>query len=147
MTALETAPLRQLALNMLMREAGSGADAKTLAAATDRAYDELARLLVPLIGDVGVTALTARAWHVAQRDYPLLAPSPDSTQAGEPFAQLRFSLEQQDDPAVAAEAAAVALATLLTLLVTFIGEPLTMNLLRRAWPDGSSDPSPKETKA
>jgi hypothetical protein len=142
----EIAPLRQLALNMLTRAAGSGADAKTLAAATQRAYDDLARTLVPLIGEVGVTALTARAWHLAQRDDPRLALTRDSTPAGEPFAQLRFSLEQQDDPAVAADAAAVALAILLTLLVTFIGEPLTMSLLRRAWPDGSSDPSTQETR-
>lgn len=147
MTALERAPLRQLALNMLTREAGSSADAKTLAAATHRAYDNLARVLVPLIGEVGVTALTARAWHLAQRDYPWLAHTQDPTQPGEPFAQLRLAVEQQDDPAVAAEAAAVALAILLTLLVTFIGEPLAMSLVRRAWPDSTSDPSPEETPA
>ena len=50
MTAPETAPLRQLALSMLTREAGSGADAKALAAATHRAYDNLAHVLVPVIG-------------------------------------------------------------------------------------------------
>jgi hypothetical protein len=66
---VEIARLRQLALNVLTRAAGSGADAKTLAAAAQRAYDDLARMLVPLIGEVGVTALTARAWHLAARPY------------------------------------------------------------------------------
>ena len=147
MTAPERVPLRQLALNVLMREAGSGADAAALAAATHRAYDNLSRVLVPLIGEVGITALTARALHLAQREYPWLARTRDSTQIDESFTQLRLSLEQHDDPAIAAEAAAAALASLLALLVTFIGEPLTMNLLRQAWPDRASDPSTKETGA
>ena len=147
MTAPERAPLRQLALNVLTREAGVGADATALAAATHRAYDNLVRVLVPLIGEVGITALTARALHLAQREYPWLARTRDSTPIDESFAQLRLSLEQHDDPAVAAEAAAATLASLLALLVTFIGEPLTMNLLRRAWPDRASDGSAEETRA
>ncbi len=147
MTAREMTPLRQLALNVLTREAGSGADAKALAAATHRAYDDLARVLVPLIGEVGVTALTARAWHLAQRDYPWLADTRDSTQTEEPFEQLRVSIERHADPTVAAEAAAVALASLLALLIAFIGEPLTMSVVRRAWPNGSSDASTEETRA
>jgi len=146
-TAPERAPLRQLALNVLTREAGSRADTAALAAATHRAYDNLARVLVPLIGEVGVTALTARALHLAQREYPWLARTRDSTQIDESFTQLKLSLEQHDDSAVAAEAAAAALASLLALLVTFIGEPLTMNLLRRAWPDRAFDPSSEETRA
>ena len=147
MTALEGPRLRQLALNMLTREAGSSADAKTVAAATHRVYGNLARVLVPLIGEVGVTAVTARAWHLAQREYPWLADTGDSTPAGEPLAQLRLALERHDDPAVAAEAAAVALAGLLALLVAFIGEPLTMDLLRRAWPESAAEPSTEDTRS
>jgi hypothetical protein len=146
MSTLETALLRRLALNKLTRDAGSAADARSLAAAAHRAYDDLARALVPLIGEAGVSSLAARAWHLAQRDSPSLAHTRDSAQTSEPFAQLQLSLERNDDPAVVAEAAAVALASLLALLVTFIGEPLTMNLLRRAWPDGSSDPSTGEKR-
>lgn len=140
-----TAPehlLRQLVLNLLRREAGVDADAAALAAATHRAYDNLARVLVPLIGEVGITALTARALHLAQREYPWLARTREATPIDESFTQLRLSLEQHDDPAVAADAAAAALASLLALLVTFIGEPLTMNLVRRAWPDRASDEEP-----
>lgn len=142
MTAPERVPLRQLALNVLTREAGVGADATALAAATHRAYDNLAGVLVPLIGELGITALTARALHLTQRDYPWLARTRDATPIDEPFTQLRLSLEHHDDPAVAADAAAAALASLLALLITFIGEPLTMNLLRRAWPDRASDEEP-----
>jgi hypothetical protein len=57
-----------------------------------------------------------------------------------------FSLERQD-PAVATEAAATVFATFTGLLVTFIGEPLTARLLRKAWPDALSDAIAEEKEA
>ena len=74
MTALGNAALRQLALKVLAQHAGSAAGAEALAAAARRAYDDLARVSAPLIGQVGVDALTGRALHLAQREYPWLVP-------------------------------------------------------------------------
>jgi hypothetical protein len=144
MTALEKAALRQLALKVLAQHAGSAADAEALAAAARRAYEDLARVSAPLIGQVGVDALTGRAVHVAQRDYPWLVDTREPVQGEGPFAQVIFCLERQN-AAVATEAAGAVLATLTGLLVTFIGEPLTTGLLRTAWPDVFSDASPEET--
>lgn len=157
MTALGNAELRQLALNVLAQRAGSATGAEALAAAARRAYDDLARASAPLIGQVGVEALTGRALHLVQREYPWLVhtregipartermpgtPPPD--QADGPFAQVIVRLERQD-PAVATEAAGAVFATLTGLLVTFIGEPLTARLLRQAWPDAFSEASTEE---
>ena len=160
MTALEIAVLRQLAVRVLMQQAGPDADTAALAAATRRAYDELARVVAPLIGQVGVDALAGRALHLAQREYPWLVHTrgdtpawtertpgnPPPEQAERPFAQVIFCLERQD-PAVATEAAGAVFATFTGLLVTFIGEPLTARLLRKAWPDAFPDASAEETKA
>jgi hypothetical protein len=158
MTALGNAALRQLALKTLAQHAGPAAGGEALAAAARRAYDDLARVSAPLIGQVGVDALTGRALHLAQREYPWLVHTREGTpartertpgtpppeQAEGPFAQVIVGLEGQD-PAVAAEAAGAVLATLTGLLVTFIGEPLTARLLRKAWPDAFSDASTEET--
>jgi hypothetical protein len=144
MTALEKAALRQLALKVLAQHAGSAADAEALAAAARRAYEDLARVSAPLIGQVGVDALTGRAVHVAQREYPWLVGTREPVQGEGPFAQVIFCLERQN-AAMATEAAGAVLATLTGLLVTFIGEPLTTGLLRKAWPDVFSDASPEET--
>src|ERR1700681_4053073 len=102
MTALGNAALRQLALKVLAQHAGPAADAEALAAAAHRAYDDLARVSAPLIGQVGVDVLTSRALHLAQREYPWLVREPE--QADEPFAQVIVCLQRQD-PAVATEAA------------------------------------------
>ena len=144
MTALGNAELRQLALKVLAQHAGSGAGAGALAAAAHRAYDDLARVSAPLIGQVGVDALTGRALHLAQREYPWLAQTREPEQAERPFTEVIACLERQD-PAVAIEAAGAVFATLTGLLVTFIGEPLTTGLLRKAWPDAFSDASTEET--
>ena len=69
MTPLGDAALRQLALRVLAQHVQSAAGADSLAAAARRAYDDLAHVSTPLIGQVGVYALTYRALHLAQREY------------------------------------------------------------------------------
>ena len=143
-TALENPALQQLALKALAQRAGSAAGASALAAAAQRAYDDLAQVSAPLIGQVGVDALTGRTLYLAQRKYPWLVHTREPEQWKGPFAQIVFCLERQD-PAVATEAAGAVLTIFTGLLVTFIGEPLTARLLRKAWPDAFSDASIEET--
>ena|SRR5688572_3621267 len=144
MNSLGDAALRQLTLKVLAQHAGSGAGTESLAAAARRAYDDLAHVSTPLIGQVGLDALTERALHLAQREYAWLVDAREPKQAGGPFARIIFSLEQQS-PAIAAEGAAAVFATFAGLLVTFIGEPLTTGLLRKAWPTAFSDAHTEET--
>jgi hypothetical protein len=138
MTASDVAALRQLAVRALMHKAGQNPDAASLAAAARRSFDELARVLAPLIGQVGVDALAARAVHLAQREYPWLATTRDPEPTDGPFVQVGMALEHQE-PALATEAAAAVLATFTGLLLTMIGEPLMARVMRQAWPDGFSD--------
>jgi len=145
MTAPDIAAWRQLAVRVLRHRAGSGAGAAALAVASRRAYDDLARVLAPIIGQVGIDALAARAVHLAQRDYPWLAKTTNPQHVEGPFAHVSSSLEQQA-PALATEAAAAVLATVAGLLATLVGDPLTTRLMRQAWPDGFSDAGTKERR-
>ncbi len=140
---MELAALRPLVSRVLTHHAGADADSAATAAAARRAYDDLARVVTPVIGQVGIDALSARAMHLAQREYPWLAAPREAEEAEGPFAQGAFSVEPQD-PALAREAAAAVLAIFTGLLVTFIGEPLTTGLLRKAWPDGFSEAGAEE---
>ena len=142
----ENAELRRMALRVLTHHAGPDAGAEALASAAQRAYDNLARASAQLIGQAGVDALTGRALHLAQREYPWLVHRREPEQEEGPFAQIIVCLKRQD-PAVASEAAGAVFATLAGLLITFIGESLTSQLLRKAWPDAFSAGSAEETKA
>jgi hypothetical protein len=137
MTAPGHAALRQLALTVLARRAGPAAGAKAIAAAADRAYDDLVRVLATYIGGMGVKALTDRALHLAKSEYSSLVPTRMAEDPEDTFAQFIDALKRQD-PAVASEGAAAVFATLLGLLATFIGEPLAARLVRQAWPDALS---------
>ena len=143
-TPLSHAALQQLALKVLAQHSGPAEGAEALAVAARRAYDDLAQVSTPLIGEVGVAALIARALHLAQRDYPWLTAASESDQTDEPFAQVIVSVRRQN-ATDATEGTAAVFATFAGLLVTFIGEPLTAGLLRKAWPGAFSDAQTKET--
>lgn len=135
--------MRQLALKVLTRHAGPAAGGEAIAAAAQRAFDDLARVSVPLIGQVGVEALAGRALHLARREYPWLLRTGEPAHSEAAFAQAITGLARRD-PGPATEAAGAVLAALTGLLVTFIGEPLTERLLRQAWPYAFSDVSTEE---
>ncbi|MDP3717784.1 MAG: hypothetical protein Q8T13_08495 [Acidobacteriota bacterium] len=138
MKVLGTAELKLLALRVLATPQGAVSDANAVAVAAEHAYDDLTRVSVPLIGQVGVAAITGRALHLVARDYPWLRRGSEPADAEGSFANLISCLKQQE-PTVALNAAAAVFAAFLGLLVSFIGEPLTSGLLRKAWPDAFSD--------
>ena len=137
-TGPEDLALRQLAVKALARRAGSATGAAATAAAAQRAYEDLTRVSAPLIGQVGIDAMTGRTLYLAQRQYPWLVRTPEPDHWEGPFAQIVFCLEQQD-PAVAREAA-VAVFTIFTGVIGgLIGNPLTTRMLQEAWPDALSE--------
>ena len=98
-----------------------------------RVCDKLRIALTRFAGSDGFMSLARRALALASADFPSLETvklKPDG------------SLEGLEALAVDAtnggpEAAVAVIAHLLGLLVTFIGEPLTLRLVRDAWPNGS----------
>lgn len=133
MTGIGDPALRQLTLTVITSYSGSHADAAALAAAARRAYGELVRVSVPLIGALGFDALLGRAVHVARREHPWLA---DVAASGEDRFGAVVVCVRQRDATSAAEGAAAVLAVVAGLLVSLIGEGLTWRLLRQAWPTG-----------
>ena len=93
--------------------------------------DKLRISLTRFAGVDGFTSLQRRALVLAKAEMPAL----QSIQIGEDG-----RLEGFEKLATGTGAAAAAItAHLLGLLVTFIGEPLTLTLVREAWPDTSLD--------
>jgi hypothetical protein len=98
-----------------------------------RACDKLRIPLTRLAGATGFSSLLSRALTVARRQVPELAElrvTADGSLEG-------FQEISRDRNAVEAtrHGGAVLLAELLGLLVTLIGKPLTLSLVREAWPD------------
>ena len=97
--------------------------------AAGRVYDTLQAHLAPLLGSAGVRALLARSAKLTQRRFSFL-----EVAVVESSTKLRECLHAQD-AAVATESAEALFGTFFALITTFIGERLTIEALRRAWPN------------
>ncbi len=114
---------------------GSGADVHHAAVVTER----LRALLTSLVGVEGCASLLRRALTLAGEEVP-------SLRSVEVCKDGRFeecaSIAAAVRPAEASprdEAAVAVAAHLLWLLITFIGEGVTMRLVRQTWPDAALD--------
>lgn len=142
----DTIEIRRHLVTLIERRTGSGKDA---GAAARRAYEDLAAVLVPLISQPGFEALLARAFQLAQREYPSdEAPQDgnDQDQSAGPFVTIGLWLGRQDQQHTI-EATAAVFAAVAGLLTTLIGESLTTRYLRKAWPDGFSGERSKGKEA
>ena len=136
MTSPETTVLRQHLASLIERRALS-TDPGAVAAVARAIQDDLMRVLAPLISTDGVEALSARAFDLAKREYPVSERSDDRGPTNEPATKMSLWLELQV-PSAASDAAAAMFATFAELLTALIGETLTMQYLAKAWPDPTS---------
>ena len=127
--------MRKLARRLIALEAGepSGVDAR--AHATARVCEKLRISLTRFAGADGFASLLRRSLVLARADAPSLSRitvNPDCSIEG----LEALAAEDADD---AVKAGTAITAHLLGLLVTFIGEPLALRLVREAWPDVPMD--------
>lgn len=122
-----SASVRALARRLLALEAASGASSAHQHEAV-RVCQKLRLSVTRFAGANGFSSLLRRSLALARVDVPSLKSvtlTPDGCLEG----------IEQLAPNGASESAAAITAHLLGLLVTFIGEPLMLRLVRNAWPE------------
>ncbi len=125
----------EMARRLLSHEGAAGSAPKS-AEAAGRVFDQLHAHVDPLLGADGVQALLLRSAKLTQNEPGILELAIVGGSA-----KLRVCLAAQD-PATSPDSAVALFGTFLTLMTTFIGERLTTQILRRAWPTlDLSDPS------
>ena len=121
MTRSADAPTtRELARRLLAYEAAGTANAD--AQAVCRVCDKLRRPLTTLAGAAGFRSLLARALTLAKQESPLLGAW-----------EVKSDGSLQGLNGEAAQSGAVLIAHLIGLMITFIGESLTLRLLHDVW--------------
>ena len=108
--------------------------------------DRLRASLTRFAGADGFTSLLRRALALARAEVPSLQSVKVGAEGRLEGFELLAAQTGMDVAAAAAAAAAAITAHLLGLLVTFIGEPLTLALVREAWPDISLTESHSTTE-
>jgi hypothetical protein len=113
---------------------GSAEGASDIVDAFAQARDRLLGHLEMLLGKAGTAALWQRSITLTRRRHPGLM----ALLGGTTDVKARVLHAQvQADPAALREASVALLTTLVNLLVTFIGEPLTIQVLCEVWPDAA----------
>ena len=130
--------MRNLAVRLLALEEGNGlsGDGTALVAAASRVCEQLKGILTTFAGTASFSALFSRALVIAQADIPSFRSVTFQGDCSLTGLEELTSL----DPAAAERGTTAVIAEFLNLLATFIGTPLTMALLRDAWPAASIDP-------
>ena len=132
MSAAST-PLHNLARQLLDAESAGAEPTLGAAGPLVNACARLRGPLKKLVGTAGYSSLLSRALTVAARKAPALQSLRISADGS--FANIDAVQPGAAPVEVLRNAGVVFLADLLGLLVAFIGQPLTLSLVREAWPD------------
>ena len=125
-----------LARRLLTYEAVAGKTSETTDSAALRVFAKLRQPLITLAGVVGFRSLLSRALALARAE----APSLSAVQvAADGSLQGLDQLEPQIDEDQAGGVGVILIAQLIGLLLTFIGEGLTMRMVQNVWPEAAFD--------
>jgi hypothetical protein len=127
---------RHLAQHLLDYEAVAGKNSEPAESAAFRVFAKLRRPLITLAGVAGFRSLLSRALTLARAE----APSLSVVQvAGDGSLKGLDELASQAEKEQARNEGAILIAQLLGLLVTFVGEGLTLRLVQDVWPEAAFD--------
>jgi hypothetical protein len=130
---MSSASMRDLARRLVAIEAARESATSEKVHEAVRVCDKLRISLSRFAGSEGFTSLLGRALAMSRAEVPSLQTvnlKPDCSPEG-------LGLLAVDATSAGPEVAVVIAAHLLGLLETFIGKPLTLRLVREAWPDAS----------
>ena len=127
---------RHLAQRLLAYEAVTGENSEPAESAAFRVCAKLRRPLITLTGVAGFRSLLSRALTLARVEAPSLSTvqvAADGSLKGLDELAAQTDKEQGRDEGV------ILIAQLLGLLLTFIGEGLTLRLVQDEWPEAAFD--------
>jgi hypothetical protein len=130
--------MRDLAHRLLTYEAGSGKNSEPIESPTLRVYQKLRQSLGEFVGVAGFYSLASRALALAKPEAPSLnAAQVSGDGALQGLSEIETQIGMNKDPA--GEGGVILIDRLLGLLRIFVGEALTLSLLRNAWPGEAFD--------
>jgi hypothetical protein len=141
---------RHLARSLLTYETAAGKSSEPTESAPSRVFEKLRRPLCALAGVAGFRSLLSRALTLARAEAPSLGAveiAADGSLQGLDELGQQINKDKDRDQANANDGGAILIAQLLGLLLTFIGEALTLRMLQDVWPDEAFDgPDSEEDK-
>lgn len=130
--------MRDLAQRLLTYESDGGDTSEPVGSATLRVYEKLRKSLGELAGTAGFQSLASRALTLARSEDPSLV-SVRVAADGNLEGMSAVESVNNADMDRAHKGGVILISRLLGLLLIFLGEALTMNLIRDVWPNAALD--------
>ena len=130
--------LQQTARRLITSQMGANRQPHEPASVAVSVFETLLTTLSPLVGTFGSQALLGRCLTLTATAFPCYAEVRGAEHA---LLDAVGACLRKQEPDVAMEATVALLAAYMELLATFIGEPLTRQLLQESWPDLHVSPS------
>jgi len=137
--------MRDLALCLLAFEVAASKTSEPAESATLRVYEKLRQSLGEFVGVAGFYSLASRALALAKPEAPSLNAarvSGDGALQGLGEVETQIDMDKDLD----GEGGIILIARLLGLLRIFLGEALTLSLLRNSWPGEAFDDRNSEVR-
>jgi hypothetical protein len=125
--------MRDLAHRLLAYEADAGKDSEPMESPTQRVYEKLRRSLGEFVGVAGFQLLASRALMLAKPEVPTLG-AVRVVADGSLHCLDEIESPFEIDKDLEGDGGIILITRLLGLLEIFLGEALTLSLLRNAWP-------------
>jgi len=131
---MKAAPeMRDLAHRLLTYEAGAGKSFEPMGSPTLCVYEKLRKSLCEFVGVAGFQSLATRALTLARSEVVSLSAARVTADGSiQGLGEIETQIDMDKDRA--GDGGDILIARLLGLLRIFIGEALTLSLLRSAWP-------------
>ena len=125
--------MRDLAHRLITYEAGAGKPSESMESSTLCVYEKLRLSLGEFVGVAGFQSLASRALTLARPEVPSLSAARVAADGSlEGLGDIKAQFDMGKDSATDGEI--ILIARLLGLLRLFLGEALTLSLLRNTWP-------------
>jgi len=143
--------MRDLAQRLLTYEANAGKTSEPVESIILRVYEKLRQSLGEFAGSAAFHSLASRALAMARSEIPSLQTAQVSADGalkglghglGHGLSEFGPQIDIEEDEAVeqrVGDEGIVVIGRLLGLLLIFLGEPITLSLLRNAWPGAAFD--------
>ena len=132
------AEMRDLAQGLLAYEAGADKNSEPIESPTLRVYEKLRQSLGGYVGVAGFYSLASRALALAKPEAPSLNTAQVSGDGAlQGLSEIETQIGMNKD--LVGEGGIILIDRLLGLLRIFLGEALTLRLLRNAWPGEAFD--------
>ena len=133
-----TPGMRDLAHRLLTYEAGAAKNSEPMESPSLRVYEKLRQSLGEFVGVAGFQSLASRALTLARPEAPSLSAARVTSDGSlQGLREIKTQIDMDKDRA--GEGGIILIARLLGLLRSFLGEALTLSLLRNTWPSEAFD--------